>query len=621
MTATTAGTNNLRGSVVVDGDNQGLTFATSGTGVTGILAAGVYQITIKSTHPFPLTQIGFKDALGGLLDGNNDGVPGDDFVATFTVGATPTVVLSIPDFARGPDSIYNVRVPNNAGEELQTITFAGTTNGSTFTLVFNGSTTGAITYSTDPTTLQSNIQTALDVLASISNTRRSGTAVTSTNATLATVRFQNLMGGFNQNQMTTSTPTLTMATQTQGVNTGIPVTLNSLAAGQMTAITTVTFDVIYDSSLLNITGTFNQSTTAGPAGSTLTLGTNIPTPDTTDDPNNFVASFSFNRGTAAAFTGTAASLGHIIANVPSSASNKYKQKEVLRLTNIVANATSPVGNSAVHVVAFFGDANGDGTITGGDAAAVSRVNSNVDTEPPTTVGGLGAYPLLDPFIMTDFNNTGVLDAADVTLINSYLVRSQTQIPTPPSGFSKTDAGPDPTLSLPTNLQAAAGETVEVPVFIDITRPGDSPGMMEAILALRYDTSVFTVSAADIRMGSVPQSGTGWQLRSAVNAETGEIGINIYSSSPIETRGGGSLVYITMQVREGAIAGPSSINLVTRVNPTGNSVYRTSISDAMDQYILYPTITDGFDAGVDGQVTVPSPAPLMSTSMMAARSLC
>ena len=64
------------------------------------------------------------------------------------------------------------------------------------------------------------------------------------------------------------------------------------------------------------------------------------------------------------------------------------------------------------------------------------------------------------------------------------------------------------MSLPSDLRASAGETVVVPVNIDITRPGDSPGMMEAILALRYDTSIFTVSASDIRLGSVPNSGSG-----------------------------------------------------------------------------------------------------------------
>ena len=119
VATTTIGSNNLRGSLLLDADNQGMTFVLSGTGTAGVLAADVYQVTIRSATN------AFKDQLGSLLDGNNDGVPGDDFVTTFTVAATPTVILSIPDFARGPDSIYNVRVPNNAGEEVQTITFSG----------------------------------------------------------------------------------------------------------------------------------------------------------------------------------------------------------------------------------------------------------------------------------------------------------------------------------------------------------------------------------------------------------------------------------------------------------------------------------------------------------------
>ena len=430
---TMIGSNNLRGSLVIDADNQGMTFALSGTGTAGVLAADVYQITIRSDTN------AFKDQLGSLLDGNNDGVPGDDFVTTFTVAATPTVILSIPDFARGPDSVYNVRVPNNAGEEVQTITFAGTANGSTFTLSFSGVTTGPITYSTVATTLQGNIQTALDVLASIDNSRRAGTLITSTNATSATVRFMNRMGSFNQPQLATTTPTVSISTTTQGFSTGIPVTLSGA-----TGVTGLSFDLHFDPTLLQITGTHNLATTAGPVGSTLTLTGVTPV-----SPNESIATFAFSIGTAPAL-GATATLGHIVAHVPDAASSLYKAKQLLRLTNIVATgaAAAPVGNSAVHVAAFFGDATGDGTFSGGDASAVSRVVSNADTVPGTTqVGGLGAYPLLDPFVLTDFNNTGPTDSSDVTLINSYLVRQQSQIPTPPPGFTPGAILPEPTLTI------------------------------------------------------------------------------------------------------------------------------------------------------------------------------
>ena len=57
--------------------------------------------------------------------------------------------------------------------EVQTITFGGTvtsSTASTFTLAFNGATTAAIAYSSVTGTLQSNIQNALNALASIGRT-------------------------------------------------------------------------------------------------------------------------------------------------------------------------------------------------------------------------------------------------------------------------------------------------------------------------------------------------------------------------------------------------------------------------------------------------------------------
>jgi glucose/arabinose dehydrogenase len=85
----------VRGSLLVDPST--ITFIQTG----GPLEPGPYTVTLRSAAN------GFKDLLGGLLDGNGDGTPGDDFVTTFTV-ATPARVLSVPDFARGPGQPVDV---------------------------------------------------------------------------------------------------------------------------------------------------------------------------------------------------------------------------------------------------------------------------------------------------------------------------------------------------------------------------------------------------------------------------------------------------------------------------------------------------------------------------------
>jgi hypothetical protein len=147
----------------------------------------------------------------------------------------------------------------------------------------------------------------------------------------------------------------------------------------------------------------------------------------------------------------------------------------------------------------------------------------------------------------------------------------------------------------------------VPVNIDTARPEDSSGLMEAVLALRYDPQVFFVSAQDVHLGNLASADSGWRLIAAVNERTGEIGVDLFSIQPIQSRNGGSLITVTMHVRETAPAGSTSLNLVPSVNPTGNREYRTEAADAQGTFVLHPIATDGAnDAGVDGRVLVPAP---------------
>ena len=69
----------------------------------GVLAAGNYDVTLASRSD------GWKDERDGeLLDGNSDGTVGDDFTTTFTVDPLTDPVVSLPDFARGPDQAVDV---------------------------------------------------------------------------------------------------------------------------------------------------------------------------------------------------------------------------------------------------------------------------------------------------------------------------------------------------------------------------------------------------------------------------------------------------------------------------------------------------------------------------------
>ena len=297
VTQATIGLSAIRGSLLLNTTNTGFTFVKTGTGVGGVLAAGTYQLTLRTDS------LGFKDLAGVLLDGNSDGVTGDNYVTSFVVATTPSVILSAPDFGRGPDSIYNVRVPNNIGGETDLITFSGTPDGSTFKLTFNGVSTPNLTYSTHAATLQRNIQgdinsgdPGLDTLSTIGAPRRSSAIVTAIGtdssgvATSATVVFANLLGGLDL-QPTYGNPALTttdgtgvsVSRVTRGVNMGIPITLSGA-----TGVNSVEFDLHYNPALLTITGTYNASTTAGPTGSTFTMTSN----------SGGVAHFVFSIGSA-----------------------------------------------------------------------------------------------------------------------------------------------------------------------------------------------------------------------------------------------------------------------------------------------------------------------------------
>jgi hypothetical protein len=86
----------VAGSLVIDGDDEGFTFIKTG----GVMQADSYRATLVSGAA------AFHDAKGGL-DGNGDGVPGDNFVGTFNF-APADRALSLPDFMRGPGQPANL---------------------------------------------------------------------------------------------------------------------------------------------------------------------------------------------------------------------------------------------------------------------------------------------------------------------------------------------------------------------------------------------------------------------------------------------------------------------------------------------------------------------------------
>jgi hypothetical protein len=467
----------VKGSLIIDPSNTRFTFIKTGGpiggGSTGLLAAGTYTVTIVSGST------AFKDAAGQGLDGNNDGVNGDNYVTTFTVTTPTGVVVTVPDFARGPDSSDAINVPNNA------------------------------------------------------------------------------------------------------VGNGIPVALSNGVG-----VTDATFVLQYNANLLNITGgTVNPALT----GATFTV-------TTSGSGAAAQATIVFHSPTALA--SGAVRLGGLTATVPSNA--PYKSKELLHWNSLSLNGgTIPtVADDGVHAVVFLGDVSGDGSYSSADSVLLSRLASAADS-------GLAAFPVLDPLLVGDINGDGRITATDGALLNNYLAGSPVlQIPPYPGPPSNNPSGPDPALSVPTHLQGNPGGTVTVPVNIEDPHPAGSTGLTQAQLALTYDPTVFTVSAADVHLGTVPAAGSGWTLQTTVDTTTGQIAITLFSVTPISSPVGGSLVTIDFHVKPTAASGTTSIDLATSVNPNGHGLVQTALAD--DQGLLTLDVTlaeDDTGSGSAGRVVV------------------
>jgi hypothetical protein len=126
------------------------------------------------------------------------------------------------------------------------------------------------------------------------------------------------------------------------------------------------------------------------------------------------------------------------------------------------------------------------------------------------------------------------------------------------------------------------------VNIDDAHPAGSTGLIKAQLALTYDPSQFTVSAADIHLGGVPALGRGWSLSVIVDQTTGQIAITLTSSTPIAQPSGGSLVTIDVHPKDAAVAGAAPVQLVSSVAPFGQD-FDTYLADAQGSFTLTPAL--------------------------------
>jgi autotransporter-associated beta strand protein len=352
---------------------------------------------------------------------------------------------------------------------------------------------------------------------------------------------------------------------------GYPVYLND-GSGLVTSVN-VTFN--YNPAMLSVTGVTSNPNLPG---STFALNVGLSSPGHT------VLSYTGPKADASSLVGGQVPLGFISATVPDSpaASPIYKGKDLLHLSGISVNGgtIAAVGNDAVHVVAFVGDANGDGTYSSDDAVKITRVALQTDA-------GFAAYPLVDPVIVADTDGSGFIPADAALQVNEVGVGfpATTVAPLPnPVNTAAIGNNVDPALTLPANLQANAQGVVSVPVLLDDAHPEGSTGLIRGHLALTYDSSRFTVTTTDVHPGSL-LAGGGWSVAPSIDPTTGQIGITFSSSTPLADAVGGSLVTIDFHGAPVAYApGSPSIALVAFATINGQD-FATELEDAQGTFTL------------------------------------
>jgi hypothetical protein len=577
--------------VVFNADDTGFTFVKTNTAsalgdfnpAAGLLSAGMYTVTLRSFHS---GSSGFQDLLGNPLDGTGEG-GGGDFVTTFSIAAPP-VAVGIPDFARGPSDTDAISLPALG-------------NGATFALSYTNPNvnpaTGAatVTFSSSSAVLRNNIQTALNQLTQIGTDNGVPNAVAVVTNDLSgganvLVTFQNSLATATSQLLTSTKPGVTIGQAYINVANNMPDCSIPVALSNGQGATSGSFTLEYNPALLTISGA-----TTDIAGAIFTVGTTI------NSATSATAVLSFSSPTSISATAKPITIGCLLATVPLTATASYGAKQLLHFSSEQLNgAAGPIAitnQDGLQVVAYFGDVTGTGgPFNLSDVTAISAVAAMLPSTTAQTLPGFGSFPNLDPVIIGDvaLQNLGFVNSTDASTLNQELVLPRTTIPFAPIGLSIAPTGPDPTLSVAAGTWAPDGATLAIPINIDTARPVGSTGMTDASLAFSFDPNVFAVSPSDVQFGTVPQTANGWQLKAEVNNQTGLIGIELYSSNPIQSVAGGSLVIVSMHSRSEpqmvtesqVLASTAPLRLVSFVDPSGGPrVYQTQVSDAHGAFVL------------------------------------
>lgn len=352
---------------------------------------------------------------------------------------------------------------------------------------------------------------------------------------------------------------------------GIPVSFSD-GNGLLSA----SFQILYDPALISFTG---ATLAAGlPVGSSVSAFAFTPGVLDVD----FVSSQPLPAGTT--------QFMNLLATIPSTA--PYRTKQILDITNITLSDNTPaIDDDALAIVAYFGDVTANGAYSSQDASLVARLAVGLDS-------GLQQFKMLDPMIIADINGNGAFTAQDTSkMLQAAVGIAVPEIPAlPQPAISLAAGGPDPKLSIPRDLTAAPGQTLNIPVNIDSIVDLTGNGLESADLVLYYDPTVIQINRASL--GGLLTELDGWMVATRIDPLAGRIFVSVASTTALEGRFAGELVKLSATVLDTAKAGASPINLAA------NSREFSRVTQLNEGWLtLIPAPTDSANDAIDGLLTI------------------
>jgi parallel beta-helix repeat protein len=254
-------------------------------------------------------------------------------------------------------------------------------------------------------------------------------------------------------------------------------------------VQSVDVDILYDPTLLNISDAYLGAAPTSAGGWSITKNF------ISIDANHTLLKLTISGVNA--LSGSDVEIIKLDADVPTDA--LYGASQVIRLLGLRVNEDllPSTADYAIHKAVYVGDADGSGLYGGGDSTLISRVVVALDS-------GFDAHDWTDPRIVGDASGDGTLSGLDA----SYVAQEAVDIdrpevpPIPMVSLMHVGGGIDPEYSVDDSIPAQLGESVTVPVKLEVM-PGET-NMVGGTFVLNYDEDLLTYQ-------DPPADGPGWTV--------------------------------------------------------------------------------------------------------------